>query len=536
MHANTSEAFDYIVAGAGSAGCAVAARLSESGARVLLLEAGPADRNIWIHVPLGYGKTMFNRSLNWMFETAPNPQLNDRKVKQPRGRVLGGSSSINGLLYVRGQHADYDDWRDMGCPGWGWNEVLPAFKRSEDQQRGADAWHGAGGPLAVTDFPDGTHPVAEAFLDAAVSLGLPRNQDFNGATQEGVGYYQATAKNGLRCSSAAAFLKPARERGNLVVRTDAQVTRVLFEGVRASGLEYRHGDALRRARAAREVVLSAGAIQSPQLLELSGVGEPGRLQALGIPVVSNLPGVGEHLHDHLQSRLIFRAREPITINDILQSLPRQAAMVLRYAFQRRGPLTWLAAIAGGFLRTDPALARPDVQFQLYPYSSDRVDPKLHAFSAFTLTVCKLRPASRGSVHIESADPFAAPRILPGYLEDPADLATQIAGVKLGRRIAQQPAMQRILTAEYDPGESCASDAEIEAFIRAKAFSVYHPVGSLRMGTDSASPIDPQLRVKGLAGLRVADASVMPMICSGNTNAAAIMIGERAAEFILKEAI
>ena len=526
------ETVDHVVIGAGSAGCVVAARLSENAsAQVLLLEAGPEDRNPWIHVPLGYGKTMFNRDLNWMFETAPIPQLNGRLVKQPRGRVLGGSSSINGLLYVRGQRQDYDGWRDGGCPGWGWQDVLPFFMRSEDQQRGADAWHGAGGPLAVSDFPDRPHPVAEGFLDAAASLGFTRNEDFNGADQDGVGYYQGTTRRGLRCSTSVAFLRPARGRANLVVRTGAQATRLLFEGTRAVGVEYRRGGRLERVRVRREIVLSAGAIQSPQLLELSGVGDPARLQPLGIPVVQALPSVGEHLHDHLQSRLIFRARNVVTINDILQSLPRQAAMVLKYAFRRRGPLTWLAAIAGGFVRTDPALERPDVQFQLYPYSSDRVDPSLHRFSGFTLTVCKLRPLSRGSVHVASPDPVAAPRILPGYLEHPADLATTIAGVRLGRRIADQPALRAIIAGEHDPGGDCTTDEQIEAFIRAKGYSVYHPAGSLRMGQDDASPVDPLLRVKGVQGVRVADASVMPMLCSGNTNAACIMIGERAAHFI-----
>lgn len=528
----SEETVDFVVVGAGSAGCAAAARLSEDAAHeVMLLEAGPEDRNLWIHVPLGYGKTMFNRDLNWMFETAPIPQLDGRTIKQPRGRVLGGSSSINGLLYVRGQHQDYDDWRDGGCPGWGWQDVLPFFRRSEDQQRGADALHGTGGPLSVTDFPDRPHPVAEGFLAAATSLGFPRNEDFNGVDQNGVGYYQGTTRNGLRCSTAVAFLKPARNRPNLAVRTEAQATRLLFEGTRAVGVEYRRGGQLHRVRVRREVVLSAGAIQSPQLLELSGVGAPERLQAMGIPVVHALASVGEHLHDHLQSRLIFRARNVVTINDILQSLPRQAAMVLKYAFLRRGPLTWLAAIAGGFVRTDPALERPDIQFQLYPYSSDRVDPSLHAFSGFTLTVCKLRPLSRGSVHIASPDPFAPPCILPGYLEHPSDLATTIAGVRLGRRIAEQPAMRAIVAGEHDPGDDCTTDEQLEAFIRAKGYSVYHPVGSLRMGVDDASPVDPLLRVKGIQGVRVADASVMPMVCSGNTNAACIMIGERVAQFL-----
>lgn len=531
-----AEEFDYIIVGAGSAGCVLADRLSADGRyRVLLLEAGGRDRNIWIHVPLGYGKTMFNRDVNWMFESEAVPALNGRKVKQPRGRVLGGTSSINGLLYVRGQREDYDEWRDLGCPGWGYADVLPYFRKSEDQQRGADAWHGAGGPLAVSDFPDATHPIAEAFIAAAMGMGMPRNADFNGGSQEGVGYYQGTVRNGLRCSTATGFLRNARGRGNFEVRTRAPARKIVFEGRRAVGVAYRGADGNAIARARREVIVSAGAIQSPQLLELSGVGSGTLLARLGVPLVHDSPGVGENLHDHLQSRLIYRTRDKITLNDILQSYPRQAAMVLRYLLARKGPLTWLAAIAGGFVRTDPTLTRPDMQLQLYPYSSDRVDPKLHPFSAFTLTVCKLRPEARGSVHAASPDADVAPAIQPNYFDHPADVATMLAAVKFGRAVVRAPAMQAIVESEYDPGPDCASDEDILAFVRDRAFSVYHPVGSCRMGTDAAAPLDAELRVKGVAGLRVADAAVMPRICSGNTNAAAIMIGEKAADMILKAA-
>ncbi|NML32209.1 GMC family oxidoreductase [Paraburkholderia antibiotica] len=530
-----TEQFDYVIVGAGSAGCVLANRLSADGQhRVLLVEAGGKDRNIWIHVPLGYGKTMFNRKLNWMFETEPVPQLNARRVKQPRGRVLGGSSSLNGLLYVRGQREDYDDWQDMGCDGWGYDDVLPYFIRSEDQQRGADPWHGTGGPLAVSDFPDGSHPIADAFIASATAQGIPSNDDFNGERQEGVGYFQATARNGRRCSTAVGFLRPAMRRGNLVVRTNAKVQRVLFAGKRATGIEYRHDDgSVHTALARREVILSAGAIQTPQLLELSGIGQPALLSRLGVPLVHAAPGVGENLQDHLQARLIYNTRDKITVNDDLGSLYRKARMVLRYVASRRGPLTWLAGIAGGFARTDPSLSRPDIQFHLYPYSSDRADPSLHPFSAFTLTVCKLRPEARGSVHATSSDPLAPPSIQPNYLDHPADVATMIAAVKLGRSVIAGTPTQQLVSQEYSPGRDCRSEADILEFIREKAFSVYHPVGSCRMGSDLAAPVDPQLRVRGVDGLRVADASIMPIIVSGNTNAAAIMIGEKAADLIMQ---
>lgn len=532
----SSDIFDYIIVGAGSAGCVLANRLSANGRhRVLLLEAGGRDRNLWIHVPLGYGKTMFNRDVNWMFETEPVPELNRRVIKQPRGRVLGGSSSINGLVYIRGQREDYDGWRDLGCPGWSYEDVLPYFRKSEEQQRGANEWHGAGGPLAVTDFPDGTHPIAEAFIAAASEFGIPRNDDFNGARQEGVGYCQATARNGLRCSTAVAFLRSAMRRGNLEVRTRSPVQRVIFAGRRATGVEYRGEGGPATAQARREVILAAGVIKSPQLLELSGVGPGALLTRQGITLVHDSPGVGESLHDHLQARLIYRTRKRVTVNDDLQSLARKAYMVARYISLRRGPLTWLAAIAAAFARTSPALTHPDVQLQLFPYSSERVGPTLHPFSAFTIGACQLRPEARGSVHVVSPDPDAAPAIQPNYLDHPTDVATVIAAVKLARAVAQMPAMQKLIDCEYEPGPACKSDADILAFVRDRGFSVYHPVGSCRMGNDAAAPLDPELRVKGVEGLRVADASVMPRICSGNTNAATIMIAEKAADLVLQSA-
>ena len=528
-----AEAFHYVIVGAGSAGCVLANRLTADGRhRVLLLEAGPRDTNPWIHIPLGYGKTMFDARINWKFESEPVPGLGGRRIKQPRGRVLGGSSSINGLLYVRGQREDFDGWAASGNPGWSYEDVLPYFRRSEDQVRGEDHWHATGGELGVSDL-DAPHPIAEAFIAAAVHQGIPRNDDFNGERQEGVGYFQATARKGLRCSTAVGFLRPARARANLVIRTEARAERIAFEGGRASGVVYRHGGATRTALARREVLLAAGTIQSPQLLELSGVGDARRLQPLGIPVVRDLPGVGENLHDHLQARLIYRTREKITVNDDLQSLPRKISMVWRFAFGRRGPLGWLAGIAGGFAKTSPDLPRPDMQFHLYPYSSERVDPALHPFSAFTLTVCKLRPSSRGSCHIVSADPTVPPAIQPNYLGAPEDLGTMIAAVRIGRRVASDPALATLISVEYDPGPACTSEAQIEAFVRAKGFSVYHPVGTCAMGPGGV--VDASLRVRGVEALRVIDASIMPSIVSGNTNAAAIMIGEKGADLVLRDA-
>jgi choline dehydrogenase len=530
-----AEQCDYVIAGAGSAGCVLADRLSADGRyRVVLLEAGGKDRNPWIHIPLGYGRTMFDARVNWMFETEPEPGLDQRTVKQPRGKVLGGSSSINGLIYVRGQAQDYDHWRDLGNPGWGFADVLPYFKKSEDQARGADVWHGAGGPLAVGDLPE-PHPVAEAFVAAGVSVGIPYTRDFNGEQQEGVGYYQATARRGLRCSAGVAFLRPARRRPNLRLITGAHATRILFDGLRACGIAYRAGNDERHMLAAKEVILAAGALQSPQLLRLSGIGPAELLRKHGIPVVSDRKGVGANLQDHLQARFILECKHRITLNDDMQSVTRMARASLSYALFRKGPLGWWAGLAGGFARTRPELDRPDVQLLLMPFSTERVDRKLHAFSGFTLSMCKLRPQSRGTLRIRSADPLAAPAIQVNYLTDPRDLETMIAGVKLVRRILAAPALASIIARERDPGPQCASDTDIAAFVRAKGISVYHPVGTCRMGPDADAVVDPELRMRGASGLRVVDASIMPALVSGNTNAAAILIGEKGADLILQSA-
>ncbi len=524
--------YDYIIVGAGSAGCVLANRLSESGEhRVLLLESGGPDSNRWIHIPIGFGKVMFDREVNWMFETEPEARMHGRNIKIPRGRVLGGSSSINGLIYIRGQREDYDDWRALGNPGWGFDDCLPYFKKSEHQTRGADAWHGTDGPLCVSDVKD-KHPLADAFVAAGEALGIRRNPDFNGASQEGLGYFQGTARNGRRCSAAVGYLHPAMKRPNLTVVTHAHTSRILTQGTRATGVAYTHAGAMQQAYADREVIVAAGAIQSPQLLQLSGIGPGELLQRHGIDVVKALPGVGRNLQDHLQSRIIWRCTEPVTVNDDLMSLRRKIGIGLKYALSRSGPLSWYAGLAGGFARTRSELDRPDVQFHFFPYSTDRVDPSLHRFSGFTMSVCKLRPESRGTVEIKSRDPAAAPAIAPNFLEREADVATMLDGLKLVRKLAATPALARWISAEYDPGPECASDDQLVDFIRNKAMTVYHPAGTCMMGSDENAVVDQALKVHGMQSLRVVDASVMPVVTSGNTNAPVIMIAEKAADMIL----
>ncbi|MCW5260448.1 choline dehydrogenase [Verminephrobacter eiseniae] len=530
---------DYVVIGAGSAGCVLANRLSADPVNhVVVLEAGGVDRNIWIHIPIGYGKTFFDKEINWMFKTEPEPALDGRAIDQPRGRVLGGSSSINGLLYVRGQAQDYDGWAALGNFGWGFPDVLPFFKRAEDQQRGADAWHGVGGPLSVSDLPE-PHPIADAFIASAEANGVPRNPDFNGSRQEGVGYFQATARRGLRRSTARAYLHPVMTRSNLQVQTGAQVGRILLEGagdaLRAVGVAYVKDGREQRVMARREVILSGGAIQSPQILQLSGVGPAALLRQHRIAVVRDLPGVGANLQDHMQGRLIYQTHAPITLNDDMMGIAGRIRIGLRYMLQRKGPLGWWAGVAGGFARTRPDLDRPDIQFHLYPFSTDRKDkPALHRFSAFTLTVCQLRPYSRGSVHIQSANPLQAPAIRMNYLSDPRDIEVLTSGLVLARQIASTAPLAGLIKTERSPGIEVTSRAGLHKFLREKGMSVYHPVGTCRMGASADCVVDERLRVHGISGLRVSDASIMPTLISGNTNAPAIMIGEKAADMILTD--
>jgi choline dehydrogenase len=520
--------FDYVIVGAGSAGCVLANRLSADGAtRVLLLEAGPRDVNPWIHVPLGYGKLFNVPAVNWMYQSEPEPELNGRRIYTPRGKVLGGSSSINGLVYIRGQPEDFDDWER---PGWSFGELLPYFRKSEDQARGADGLHGAGGPLAVSDQSE-PHELCDAFIEAAAQAGHPKNADFNGERQEGAGYFQLTTRNARRCSTAVAYLRPAEKRANLKVATGALAARVLFDGTRATGVEYLSGERRVQARAAREVILSGGAINTPQLLQLSGVGPAALLKAHGIAVVLDQPDVGEHLQDHFQARMVLKCTRPITLNDDMQSPWRQLAIGARYLLQKKGPLTFSAGYAGGFWRTRPELKRPDVQTHFLTFSLDRMGEKLHPFSGFTASICQLRPTSRGFVRIRSADPRESPAIRYNYLSTEEDRRTMVEGMKLLRRIVRQPALAPYVEAEHAPGETVQSDEDWLAYCRATGSTIYHPSCSAMMG----KVLDHRLRLRGLAGLRVVDASVMPAVVSGNTNAAVVAIAEKAADLVRADA-
>jgi len=529
---------DFIIVGAGSAGCVLANRLSADGRHsVLLLEAGPVDSNRWIQIPLGYGKLFADPRTNWMFQSEPQPELGGRRMIQPRGKVLGGSSSINGLLYVRGQVEDYLHWHQDGLTEWGWDEVLRCFRKAEDQQHGADDWHGAGGPLAVSDQRS-PHPIADAFLAACEEYGLPRTRDFNGASQEGCGYYQVTARGGRRWSTAKGYLHPVLGRPNLHVRTEAQAQKIVFEGRRAVGLRFIQAGVAQEARARREVILAGGSFASPQLLQVSGVGPADWLRdRLGVEVVADLPGVGQNLQDHLQSRIVVRATRGETVNDVVRNPIRSAIAGLDWALRGKGPLTYSAGIAGAFLRTQPErLATPDIQFMLIPFSTDRMGTSLHDFSCVTGSVCWLHPASRGSVMAVSTDMAVAPRIDPNYLSAESDRLGLVAGLRHLRRVLRQPALRPWVAGEVDPPAELDGDDALLDYVRRTTGTIYHPTSTVRMGgaQDAGAPLDGRLRVRGVGGLRVVDASVLPELVSGNTNAAVVMIAERGAELILED--
>jgi choline dehydrogenase len=531
-------AYDYIIVGGGSAGCVLANRLSADPAnRVLLLEAGGRDWNPWIHVPVGYFKTMHDPQTDWCYKTEPDPGLNGRRLDWPRGRVLGGSSSINGLLYIRGQKEDYDHWRQLGNVGWSYDDVLPYFIRAEDQERGADDYHGAGGPLAVSDMRI-RRELCDKFIEAAGELGIPPSSDFNGAEQEGAGYFQLTAKDGRRCSTAVGYLKPARGRPNLEIVTHAQTERVLFDGRRAVGVAYRqggrNGGKLSEARCRGEVILSAGAIGSPQILLLSGVGPGAQLQSFDIPVVHDLAGVGRNLQDHLQVRMVFRTKDPITMNDQVHNPFKKMLMGLDYIFFRHGPLTMGASQVCVFARTSPEVATPDIQFHLQPLSADKPGEGLHRFSAFTSSTCQLRPESRGVIELRS--PFAQdhPAIHPNYLATAKDQQTTVAGMRLSRAFAATSTLAPLIDSEMTPGAQAESDAELLEAARNISQTIYHPTSTCKMGRDESAVVDERLRVHGIEGLRVVDASVMPCVVSGNTNAPTIMIAEKASDMILSD--
>jgi choline dehydrogenase len=529
------QTYDYVVVGAGSAGCVLANRLSaDASARVLLIEAGGRDLNPWLHIPDGYFKTMHNPKTDWCYVTEPDPGLNGRSIPWPRGKVLGGSSAINGLLYIRGHPTDYDHWRQLGNAGWSFVDVLPYFKRAEDQERGADDYHGVDGPLAVSNMRL-RRPLCDAFIQAAAAVGIPPNDDFNGSTQEGAGYFQLTARNGRRCSTAVAYLNPVKHRANLTIITRALVHRILFEGRCAVGVELSVKGERRIIKARREVILAAGAIGSPQLLQLSGVGPGATLQRLGIPVVHDLPGVGENLQDHLQIRAIYKTKRPITLNDEVNNPIRKMLIGLEYILFRTGPLTMAASIVCVFAKSAPGLEAPDIQFHVQPLSADSPGEGLHRFSAFTSSVCQLRPESRGRIVVKTPDPAAYPAIHPNYLATRTDQAVAVAAMKLSRRICRAPALAEHIAEELVPGPKVETDEELLENARNVGTTIYHPVGTCKMGTDPMAVVDARLRVHGLRSLRVVDASIMPTLISGNTNAPTIMIGEKASDMILEDA-
>jgi choline dehydrogenase len=533
---------DYIIVGAGSAGSVLAERLSRDGRhKVLVLEAGGSDLNFWIRMPIGYGKVFYDARVNWKYVTEPIEGFGGQQSYWPRGKVMGGSSSINAMVWARGHRSDFDDWEQMGASGWGWDAVAPVYKRLEDWQRGPDQLRGQGGPLPVMDQRGRTHPVCDAFYAAAGEAGLPVGGDYNGADMEGATAYQVNIRGGMRASAARCFLRPAMKRANVELLTGAQATRVLLEDGRAVGVEFRRAGRVQPARVRGEVILSGGAVNSPQLLQLSGIGPGEVLQPLGIGVAREAPAVGRHLQDHLGLDILYRSRVP-TLNQVLGPWWSKLAVGLRYVLTRTGPLAMSINHAGGFARTRPGLRRPDIQLYFQPLSYTRApvgtrplmspDP----FPGFLLGFNPCRPMSRGEIVIRSADPLAPPAIRPNYLADDDDMQAMIDGMKYLWKLADQPALQAVIAEELKPGGSDRSDAAIRAHVRENSWTVFHPSCTCRMGTDPAqSAVDPRLRVHGMGGLRVVDASVFPCVTSANTNAPTIMVADRAADLILEDA-
>ncbi|VVD99980.1 choline dehydrogenase [Pandoraea pneumonica] len=528
------ETFDYVIVGAGSAGCVLANRLTQDrDVNVLLLEAGGKDDYHWIHIPVGYLYCIGNPRTDWLYRTQAEAGLNGRSLAYPRGRVLGGSSSINGMIYMRGQREDYDVWADAtGDDGWRWDNVLPLFKRSEDHYKGGSEFHGSGGEWRV-EKQRLSWRVLDSFADAAEQIGIPKTDDFNRGDNFGIGYFEVNQRRGVRWSAAKGFLRPASERPNLTVITGASVNKLLFEGTRCTGVSYRGGNDDYTALARAEVILAAGAVNSPHLLEVSGIGDGERLRGFGIDVVSDLPGVGENLQDHLQLRTVYKLRGVTTLNLTANSLWGKLKIGMQYAFAQRGPMSMAPSQLGAFAKSRDDVARPDLEYHVQPLSLDRFGEPLHKFNAFTASVCNLRPTSRGNVHLTSPDVREAPAIAPHYLSTEADLAVAAEAIKLTRRIVGAPAFARYEPREYLPGPSYQTDEDLKRAAGDIGTTIFHPVGTCRMGRadDRSAVVDAQLRVRGVQNLRVVDASVMPVITSGNTNSPTIMIAERASDMI-----